>query len=142
MPPERYRLDLDPAGFPLDWQPEAQSYAVDVVPGQYTEVNIPFQLSYSRTGIVLDTTGDPLGGGRVEAIQRESGQRSLSITNGAGVYFLEGLTQGTYDIEINGDRLPDADFVISEESKPYQSLNFQLPAPSRSANRSISDIQP
>jgi hypothetical protein len=40
MSPGIYRLDLDPAGLPPDWQPGVESLAVDVITGSYTSVMI------------------------------------------------------------------------------------------------------
>ena len=54
MFPGIYRLDLDPAGLPPDWQAAAESLAVDVIAGSYTLVMIPLIRSYTRSGVITD----------------------------------------------------------------------------------------
>ncbi|NJM22937.1 MAG: carboxypeptidase regulatory-like domain-containing protein [Richelia sp. SM1_7_0] len=38
IPPNNYRLDLDPAGYPIDWKPTQTAYAVEVAAGGYTQI--------------------------------------------------------------------------------------------------------
>lgn len=47
LEPGIYRLDLDPVGYPLDYKPTQVSSAINVVPGIYTNVSIPFVASYT-----------------------------------------------------------------------------------------------
>lgn len=126
MPPGIYRLDLDPAGFPPDWQATVEALAIDVVAGSYTPVVIPLIRAYTRSGVVTDSQGKAVAGARVEAIQQEQGTRRFSVTNGAGVYFLEGLPQGNYTLQINGKSV--ASFKLEQSSEPFQELNLQLPS--------------
>ena len=93
-----YRLDLEPAGLPPDWKAAVESLAVDVIAGSYTPVMIPLIRSYTRSGVVTDTQGQAIAGARVEAIQSDRGTRRFSVTNGAGVYYLEGLLQSKYTL--------------------------------------------
>ena len=127
LQPDLYRLDLDPAGLPLDWTAAETAYAVTVVPGQYTQLEIPLSLSYTLTGVVRDELGQPLNGARVEAIHRDSGRSRFSVTNGAGVYYLESLTQGDYELRVNDVVVSETGLQLDGESEPYQALNLQMP---------------
>ncbi|KOP25844.1 hypothetical protein AMR41_14155 [Hapalosiphon sp. MRB220] len=125
LSPGKYRLDLDPAGFPLDWKTATDALAVDVVAGSYTIVELPLVKSYTRTGVVTDVKGQPVAGVRVEAIQANSGLRRLSVTNGAGVYYLEGLPQGNYALEVNGKPALPGNLQLEESSQSFQEINLQ-----------------
>ena len=121
LPPGSYRLDLDPAGFPLDWQSSTNALAVDVVAGSYTPIMIPFTRSYTRTGVVTDSTGEAVAGTRVEAVGKDI--RKFSVTNGAGVYYLEGLQEGEYELQINGK--PAGELKLKESDEAFGELNLQ-----------------
>ncbi len=123
--PGMYRLDLDPAGFPFDWTSSVSSLAIKVAPGSYTEVLIPFSLSYIVSGVVTNTASEPVNGARVEAIPQEEGETIFSVTNPAGVFYLEGLKQGSYDLKINGNPSQPNKLIINESSEPFQELNLK-----------------
>jgi hypothetical protein len=125
LPPNQYRLDLDPAGFPIDMQSKTDAYAIAIQAGAYTVVQIPFVRSYTLSGVLTDDKGQPVAGARVEAIGANPGQRKFSVTNEAGVYYLEGLVQGTYTVQINGAPMGDR-LKLDGESKPLQELNFKM----------------
>ncbi|MBE9126964.1 MULTISPECIES: carboxypeptidase regulatory-like domain-containing protein [unclassified Coleofasciculus] len=124
LPPGIYRLDLDPAGFPFDWQAVEDAYAVDVVAGSYTPVLVPLVQSYTVSGIVTDDQGQPISGARVEAIPSKSGERSFSVTNDAGVYYLERLQQGSYSLQINGQSAFPNVIELQSNSETFQELNL------------------
>jgi hypothetical protein len=126
LTPGTYRLDLDPAGFPIDWQANTDALAVDVVAGSYTPISVPLVKAYTRSGIVTNTQGEPVGGARVEAVGSD-GKRIFSVTNGAGVYYLERLQTGEYKLEINGTPAKDSALKLEESSEAFQELNLQLP---------------
>ncbi|WP_448562351.1 carboxypeptidase regulatory-like domain-containing protein [Trichothermofontia sp.] len=126
LSPDTYRLDLDPAGYPLDWKPTEMAYAVEVVPGSYTPVLIPLTLAYSVTGVLTDRAGVAIGGARVEAVPTAGGLRKLSVTNGAGVFVLENLSQGTYQLLINGQPAQPDTLTIDAETPAFQEINLQL----------------
>ncbi|MDJ0703236.1 MAG: hypothetical protein QNJ46_08150 [Leptolyngbyaceae cyanobacterium MO_188.B28] len=64
-------------------------------------------------------------GGKVEAIEINSEQRQVSITDGADVFYLEGLRQGTYQLDIKGEPAQPNQVVIDTASEPFQELNLQ-----------------
>ena len=121
LAPGSYRLDVDPAGFPLDWQTSTDAIAVDVVAGSYTPIMIPFTRSYTRTGVVTDSTGEAVAGTRVEAVGKD--MRKFSVTNGAGVYYLEGLQEGEYELQINGK--PAGELKLKESDEAFGELNLK-----------------
>ena len=118
LAPATYRLDIDPAGLPLDRTARKLSYAIEVVPGQYTTVPVPLALSYTVSGVVVDSSGEAVSGARVEAISA-SGHRQLSITNGAGVYYLERLRPEAYDIQVNGAPVETAPLELETETNSF-----------------------
>jgi len=125
-PPGSYRLDLDSAGFPLDWFTNKNAIAVDVVAGSYTPIMIPFTRSYTRTGVVTNSTGEAIAGTRVEAIGKDKNNnniRRFSVTNGAGVYYLEGLQKGEYELQINGKSV--GKLKIEESDEAFGELNLR-----------------
>ncbi|WP_201278146.1 carboxypeptidase-like regulatory domain-containing protein [Scytonema millei] len=122
LPPNTYRLDFDPAGFPPDWQAQLDALAVVVSAGSYTPVLIPLIPAYTRTGVVTDTQDKPIAGATVEAIGK-SGQRKFSVTNSAGVYYLEGLSQGEYTLTVNGNS--HLRLKLNASTKPFQELNLK-----------------
>ncbi|WP_427158457.1 carboxypeptidase regulatory-like domain-containing protein [Aliinostoc sp. HNIBRCY26] len=122
--PGKYRLDLDPAGFPLHWKTAVEALAVDVVAGSYTTVMLPMVRAFTRSGIVTDSRGQPIPGAKVEAIEINSGNRHISVTNGAGVYYLQGLPQGNYKIEVNGQPVKVETLQLEATSQPFQELNL------------------
>jgi len=127
LTPGKYRLDLDPAGFPPDWQAQVNAYAVDVVAGSYTPILVPLALSYTRSGIITDAQGKPINGARVEAVSTSGGKGAFSITNAAGVYYLEQMQQGTYNLQINGKPGQPSTITLDQSSEPFQELNLQQP---------------
>ncbi|MEO0841424.1 MAG: carboxypeptidase regulatory-like domain-containing protein [Cyanobacteria bacterium J06643_5] len=121
LPPGNYRLDLDSAGFPLDWHTSTNALVVNVVAGSYTPIMIPFTRAYTRTGVVTDSTGEAVAGTRVEAIGKDI--RKFSVTNGAGVYYLEGLQEGEYELQINGKSV--GELKIDESEEAFKELNLR-----------------
>ncbi len=126
LTPGKYRIDIDPAGFPPDWRAETDAFAVNVVAGSYTRVMIPLTQSYSFSGVATDAEGKALAGARVEAISTGTGKRSFSVTNTAGVYYLEGLQQGEYTLLVNGKSIQM--IQLDTNSPPYQEMQIQQPS--------------
>jgi hypothetical protein len=124
--PGMYRLDLEAAGFPPDFQPTETSMAVRVTEGSYTPIMIPLQPSYTASGIIR-REGKPLNGARVEATHAESKQIQLATTNTAGVYYLEPLRRGTYRITVNGKPANPEFIQVTESSKPLEEINMTAP---------------
>ncbi|GAQ00061.1 carboxypeptidase-like regulatory domain-containing protein [Leptolyngbya sp. NIES-2104] len=126
LPPGTYRLDLDPSGFPIDWQASVDALAVEVVAGSYTPLQIPLIHTYTVGGTVTSAEGKPIGGARVEAISNTN-LKVFSITNEAGVYYLERLRRGNYKLRISGKPAEPGILNIEANSKPLQELNLKQP---------------
>ncbi|MEL7352409.1 MAG: carboxypeptidase-like regulatory domain-containing protein [Cyanobacteria bacterium P01_A01_bin.116] len=126
LAPDTYRVDLDPAGYPLNWQASQRAYAVDTAAGQFTSVEIPLTRAYTLIGTVTNSVGSAIAGQRVEAIDTDSEQRKFSITNSAGVFYLEGLSQGNYRFEISGDPVSDTQLELDQNLDGFQEINFQI----------------
>jgi hypothetical protein len=126
LPPGLHRLDLDPAGFPIDGQPSQTAYAVEVTSGSYTPVPIPITRAYTVAGRVLDPAGNPVAGARVEAIPQNGGGPRLSVTNRAGIYYLEDLRTGTYHLRVNGNPVQPSAVTLTETSEGIQEVTLQL----------------
>lgn len=125
MAPATYRVDIDPAGLPIDRTARELAYAADVIAGQYTTVAIPLTLSYTVSGVVTDRNGESVEGARVEAISA-SGHRKMSVTNGAGVYYLERLYPESYAIQVDGTVIENAPLRLEEETSPFLEQEIHL----------------
>ncbi|HEY9905221.1 MAG TPA: carboxypeptidase-like regulatory domain-containing protein [Candidatus Sericytochromatia bacterium] len=123
LPPGMYRLDLDPAGFPLDWQPSVDAMAVEVVAGSYTPILVPFIPSFTLSGVVTDHSGNAVAGARVEAVGLK-GTRRFSVTNGAGVYYMERLQPDTYTLLVNSEPAQPSTITLNESSELFRELNL------------------
>jgi hypothetical protein len=127
LEPGIYRLDLDPAGYPLDYKPTQVSSAIEVVAGSYTNVSIPFIASYTLAGTVTDSQGKPIAGARVEAINTNNKSSVISITNDSGVFYLEQLPLGIYQLTVNGKPAEPNSVTINADSPTVKELNLKLP---------------
>ncbi|MEO1763583.1 MAG: carboxypeptidase regulatory-like domain-containing protein, partial [Cyanobacteria bacterium J06629_18] len=127
--PDNYRLDLDPAGYPIDWKPTQTAYAVEVAAGGFTQINIPFIPSYTVAGTVINKEGKPVGGARVEAVvtdKKDKVKKIMSVTNGAGIFFLENLQQGNYKLLVNGKSVNPGEILIDENSENMQEVKLKI----------------
>lgn len=130
LTPGIYRLDLDPAGYPINRKPLESAYAVEVVAGSYTTIRVPMILSYTVAGRVTVSTGNPAGGVKVEAVLSKPGKSEKSvdsITNGAGIFFLEELQPGIYNLLVNGQPAEPSIIEIKPSSEPLQEVNLVIP---------------
>jgi hypothetical protein len=127
LPPGIYRIDLDTAGFPPDFQPAISTFAVQVVEGSYTPIFIPLQPAYTLAGTLTDSKGNPIAGAKVEAIDNSSKSSVISITNNAGVFYLEQLRQGSYQLKVNGKSAEPNTITIKADANILQELNLKLP---------------
>ena len=126
LPPDTYRLDIDPAGCPLGWKALQTSYAVTVASGTYTTVPIPLVPSYVVTGRAIAKDGKPMIGANIEFVSRSNPKkRFTSITNNAGIYYLEDLTVDIYQLFINGNSAQPSTLDINSDSKSFLELNIQ-----------------
>lgn len=124
---DSYRVDLDPAGLPPDWQAVTTSYAVKVVSGSYTSVLVPMIPSYTVTGIVTNTKNKPISCARVEAIPINTGKTIISIAKDAGAFYLEQLAQGTYNLFVNGK--PANLKTLTIDAKSFSEINPLITIP-------------
>lgn len=126
LPPNTYRLDIDPAGFPLGWKSLQTGYAVTVSAGTYITLSIPLIPSYVVTGRAIDKDGKPMIGVNVEFVSRSNPKkRFTSITNNAGIYYLEDLKVDIYKLFINGNSAQPSTLEINSGSKSLLELNIQ-----------------
>lgn len=128
LAPDMYRVDLDPAGYPLNWQAAENAYAVSTTAGQYTKVEIPLTRAYTLIGTVTDGEGKALAGQRVESISTGSGDRQISVTNAAGVFYLDNLSQGTHRFEMGGEPVDDTAVTLTPQIEGLQEINFRMMA--------------
>lgn len=57
----------------------------------------------------------------MEAVGKDT--RKFSVTNGAGVYYLEGLQEGEYELQINGK--PAGELKLHKSDEAFQELNLR-----------------
>lgn len=127
MAPGTYRLDLDPAGYPVGGVPPKESYAVQVTAGSYTNIIVPFSITYTIAGTVQDNQGNPIGGVKVEAVAVEKGNKSSAITNGAGIYFVDNVRQGEYKMLLDGQSVNTDTIEITPDSELIVEVNLKKP---------------
>ena len=128
-PPDNYRLDLDPAGYPIDWKPTQTAYAVEVAAGGFTQLLVPFIPSYTVAGTVINAEGKAVGGARVEAVatdKKDKENKIMSVTNGAGIFFLENLQQGNYKLLVNDRSANPGGINIDENSETMQEVELRI----------------
>jgi len=124
--PDMYRIDLDPAGYPIDYSPVKDAFAVEVAAGSYTVVPVPFAVSYTVAGTLTDVKDKPVGGATIEAMPTNEGSnRVTSVTNGGGIFYLENLQQGTYEMSINGQPAEPRIMTVDENTEPFSEINFK-----------------
>jgi hypothetical protein len=129
LPPGFYRLDLDSAGYPINRKPVESAYAVEVVAGSYTIIRVPMMLSYTVAGRVMVNGVNPVGGAKVEAVPSKLGKSEksiVSITNGAGIFYLEELQPGIYNLLVNGQPAQPSTIEINQNSKQLQEVNLVI----------------
>ncbi|HLO87286.1 MAG TPA: carboxypeptidase-like regulatory domain-containing protein [Nostocaceae cyanobacterium] len=129
LPAGIYRLDLDPAGYPINGKPLESAYAVEVIAGSYNHIRVPMTPAYTVAGKVTDNAGNPVGGVKVEAVLSQSGKVKnpvVSVTNGAGIFFLEELEIGTYNLLVNGQPAQPISLEIKPDSPLLQEINLVI----------------
>ena len=127
--PGKYRLDLDPSGYPINWEPQASAYAVQVAPGAYTVVKIPFVQTTTIEGIVRTQFGEPVNGARVEAININTNRTFFSITSPNGIFYLENLPFGEYQLKIGDLEINPRKLKINNLDSIPGNLELQVTAP-------------
>ncbi|WP_414755141.1 MSCRAMM family protein [Anabaena sp. CCY 9910] len=129
LPAGTYRLDLDPAGYHVNRKPLESAYAVEVIAGSFNYIRVPMAQAYTVAGKVTDNAGNPLNGVKVEAILSASipvKNATVSITNSAGIFFLEELQLGTYNLFVDGKAAQPSSIEIKPDSKLLQEINLVI----------------
>ena len=125
LPPDTYRIDIDSAGLPMDRMTSGMAYAVEVSAGQYTRLPLPLNIAHTVSGVVIDKNGLAVPGARVEAVGL-TGHRQISVTNSAGVYYLERLLPDTYHLIVDGALLEGDPLRLAEEQTPFHQKEIHL----------------
>jgi len=123
--PGLYRLDLDPTGYLLNWRPSQTAYAVEITAGSQTVASIPLVQSYTISGTVTNSQGEAVAGAVVEVIAAENNS-TLSFTDQDGIFFLERLDQGTYQLLVNGQPAQPQQVELDTDSPASQTLNLLI----------------
>ena len=129
LPPDSYRVDIDPSGYPVNYRSSIDAIRLDVAAGNLTPISVPLVPAYVYTGEVKDKAGKPVSGARVEAISTKNRTKISSITNDAGVYYLEGLEQGEYILKISDLSATPDRLKITPASQPIQEINLIVDIP-------------
>jgi Carboxypeptidase regulatory-like domain len=129
LPNGEYRIDIDPAGYPVNFRSRLEALRLAIVSGGVTTVSIPLIQSYSMVGFVKDTKGDVIPGGRVEALNLRTKTKVISITNDSGFYTLEGLEQDEYQITVSGLTTAPNSIKVTPNSPPQQEINLVVTIP-------------
>ena len=138
LPSGSYRLDIDPAGYPINYRSRTDALRVEVVSSGVTTVAVPLVPAYVSIGVVKDNRGDAVAGARVEATNTRTKTKLFSITNDAGFYTLEGLEQGEYQINVSGLPSTPNQLKITATSQPNQELNLTVTIPAQNTPPPVS----
>ncbi len=138
LPSGSYRMDIDPAGYPINYRSRTDALRVDVVSSGITTVAVPLVPAYVSIGVVKDAKGDAVAGARVEATNTRTKTKVFSITNDAGFYTLEGLEQGEYQISVSGLPSTPNQLKITVSSQPSQELNLTVTIPAENTQPPVS----
>jgi hypothetical protein len=129
LPNGSYRLDIDPAGYPMGYRSRTDALRVEVAPSGITTVSIPLVPAYIAIGSVKDSNGAVVAGARVEATNLSTKNKIYSITNDAGFYTLEGLEQGEYQLSVSGLATTPSKLRVTSTSPPTQEFNLTVTIP-------------
>jgi Carboxypeptidase regulatory-like domain len=135
LPPASYRVEVDPAGYPPNFKSDFQPLRVDVVASDTTRISIPLTPSYVVSGILKDQNGNPVADTRVEIISADNKVVADSVTNNAGLFYLEGLSQGTYQIKTGAFPVSPTSIKINADTKPLQEVNLTIQLPEQSSQK-------
>jgi hypothetical protein len=125
-----YRIDIDPAGYPIYYRSRTDALRLEIVTSGVTTVPIPLVPAYTTIGFIKDAaTGNAIPGARVEATNLQTKNKVYSITNDAGFYTLEGLEQGEYQLSVSDLASTPSRLLINATSQPTQELNLTITIP-------------
>lgn len=125
LPHGKHRLDLDPAGYPTGASAASNAYAITVMPGGYTSVTIPLNITYTIGGIATDRKGNPLKSVQIQAIPEHGEETVYAMVRNKGVFFLDGLKLGRYRILINNKPATPEWIEITSESEQMVEINLK-----------------
>jgi hypothetical protein len=125
-----HRLDLDPAGYPIGWEPRDAAFAVEVAPGAYTIVKVPFVKTATVEGRLRNQLGQPINGARVEAISVINQKKYFSITSPSGAFYLDNLPLGEYTLNVGGLDITPRTLQLSKSEFVQDTLELQVFIPS------------
>jgi hypothetical protein len=129
LPPSTYRIDIDPSGYPPNYRSTALSQRVDVVASNTSRISIPLTPSYTVTGILRDQNNNPVADTRIELISANNKTNVDSITNGAGLFYLEDLGQGEYKFKAGDYPISPNTLKIDANTKSLQEINLVIQLP-------------
>ncbi len=132
LPPGSYRVDIDPSGYPPNYRSKIESQRMDVVASGTTRIAIPLTPSYTVTGVLKDQNGNLVADTRVELLSADGKVVTDSVTNSAGLFYLESLGQGQYKFKVGEFPVSPTGLKIDSTTKPLQeiTLTVQLSSPS------------
>ncbi len=127
--PGTYRLDLDPAGYPIGGEPQRSAFAATVSAGGYTTISVPFSSRYTVAGVVSDAQGVPLHGVTIRAQPAEGDGLGEVVTQSraGGVYFLDNLRAGRYRLSIDGQVAEPQWVSVNMDAESIIEQNLHLP---------------
>ncbi len=126
LPPASYRVEVDPSGYPPNYRSIAQPQRIDIVASSTSRFSIPLTPSYAITGMLKDQNNNPVADTRVELTSADGKNKVDSITNGAGLFFLEDLGQGEYKFKVSDFSVSPANLKIDVTTKPLQEINLTV----------------
>ncbi|MDB9540031.1 carboxypeptidase-like regulatory domain-containing protein, partial [Anabaenopsis arnoldii] len=132
-----HRLDLDPAGYPIGWEPQERAFAVEVAPGAYTIVKVPFVKTATVEGRLRNQLGQPVNGARVEAISTSNQKKYFSITSPSGAFYLDNLPLGEYTLNVGGLDITPRTLQLNKSEFVQNTLELQvfIPRDGQTADR-------
>jgi Carboxypeptidase regulatory-like domain len=126
LPNGSYRVDIDPAGYPINYGSRFDAVRVEAVSGGVTTLSVPLIPVYGVTGIVKNTNGETVIGARVEATNLKTNVKVISITNDNGFYSLDGLEQGDYKFTVSGFPATPDQLRITPNTPAAQNIDLTV----------------
>jgi hypothetical protein len=132
LPPGVYVVQLDTEQLPVEISLKKTAVVAQVSSSSVTHVEFHGELEYGLAGRVTDATGKPIPYLEVELVNAEGKAVSQSATNEFGLYRLDGVPAGKYQLQVpaqdqiaNPSTLPTK--LITVTSDFLYEQNLQLP---------------